>query len=97
MIYVNYLSMLNTAKIIIHKPILKQDVRLILKPINKLESINIFTLPTRIQDKDIVAMFKGVLSLMREKIKQEQTEKFLALKLKYDRLKYLYNKAKQSN
>ena len=89
--------MINTVKKLLHKPTLKQYTRLKLKHIQKLENINIYTMPTRIRDNDIIAMFKGVVSLMREKIKQEQTEKFLSLKLKYDRLKYLYNKARQSN
>ena len=94
---VNYLIMINTAKLIKLKPVLKQNCKLILKPLAKLENIHIFAMPSRIQDKDILAMFKGVLGLMREKIQQEQTEKFLKLKLKYDRLKYLYDKSKQSN
>lgn len=90
--------MINTAnKLTYLKPILKQNVRLVLKPLTKLENINIFAMPSRIQDADIISMFKGVMRLMREKIQQEQTEKFLTLKLKYDRLKYLYDKLKQSN
>ena len=84
-------------KLNIFKPILKQKCKLILKPLNRLENIHIFAMPTKIQDKDIMAMFKGVINLMREKIQQEQTEKFLKLKLKYDRLKYLYDKSKQLN
>lgn len=79
------------------KPILKQNFKLKLKPIKSLENINIFAMPSKIQDKDIVAMFKGVLNLMREKIQQEQTEKYLKLQLKYTRLKYLYNKLNHSN
>ena len=79
------------------KPILKQNILLKLKPILALNSVRIFTMPTRIQDNDITSMFKGLLSLLREKIQQEQTEKYLQLKLKYDRLKYLYLKSKQQN
>ena len=79
------------------KPIIKQYIHLNLKPLSKLENIKIFTMPTRIRDKDIIAMFKGVLNLMREQIRQEQTEKFLHLKLKYERLKYLYSKSKHNN
>ena len=71
-------------------PIVKQKILLKLKPMSKLESINIFTMPTIIKDADIKAMFNGLLSLLSEKIKQEQTEKYLRLKLKYRRLKQLY-------
>ena len=89
--------MINTAnKLNKINPILKQKIFVKLKRIAKLENIHIFALPTKIQDKDIMAMFKGVLGLMREKAQQEQTEKFLMLKLKYDRLKYLYNKLKSN-
>ncbi len=93
--FVNYLIMINTAKIITIKSILKQNIKLKLKPLKSLENINIFSMPPCIQDQDIVAMFKAIISLMREKINQEQTQKFLALKLKYDRLKYLYNKSRK--
>lgn len=87
--------MINSVhKLIKFKPILKQNYRLKLKPIKSLENINIFAMPSKIQDKDIIAMFKGVLNLMREKVQQEQTEKYLKLQLKYSRLKYLYNKLK---
>ena len=78
------------------KPILKQHTKTRLKPLNKIEHINICTLPTKINDKDIMAMFNGIIRLVREKINQEQTEKFLKLKLKYDQLKYLYNKHKNN-
>ena len=64
---------------------------------NKLEFINIFAIPSRINEHDIHSMFNGLISLIREKIQQEQTEKYLRLKLKYDRLKYLYNKSKKCN
>ena len=80
-----------------YTPILKQNIFLQLKPLSKLESIKIFAMPTKIQDKDIVAMFKGLLALMREKNQQEQTEKYLNLKLKYNRLEYLYKKSKRAN
>ena len=87
--------MINSITILKIKPLLKQKLSLHLKPLKKLENVHIFAMPTKIQDKDIIAMFKGVMSLMREKIQQEQTEKFLKLKLKYDHLKHLYNKSKQ--
>ena len=94
----NHLIMINTAnKLNLYKRTLKQKCNLKLKPLKALETVHIFAMPTKIQDKDITAMFKGVLNLMREKIQQEQTEKFLTLKLKYDRLKYLYDKARQGN
>ena len=90
--------MINTAKKLkIIKPILKQTFKLRLKALPSLENIKIFAIPTRIKDSDILAMFKGVISLIREKIQQEQTERFLNLKLKYDRLKYLYDRNKQAN
>ena len=75
-------------------PILKQNLRLKLKPLSSLNSINIFALPSRVQDKDILAMFKGLLRLMQQKAHQDQAEKYLNLELKYNRLKYLYNKSK---
>ena len=77
---------------IITKPILKQNIKFVLKPLNALKTVHIFALPSRIQDNDIVAMFKGLLKLMQEKVQQEQTEKYLKLKLQYSRLKYLYDK-----
>ena len=92
---VNDCTMINTLPLTKFKPTVKQYIKLQLKPLAKLETISIFAMPSRINDKDIIAMFKGVLNLMREQIKQEQTEKFLQLKLKYDRLKYLYNKSKK--
>lgn len=76
----------------LHKSIIKQKIYLKLKPLSRLESINIFTMPTKIQDRDITAMFNGLLALLSEKIKQEQTEKYLRLKLKYDRLNNLYHR-----
>ncbi|MBQ7880549.1 MAG: hypothetical protein IJ358_01740 [Clostridia bacterium] len=88
--------MINTAKIIKFKPILKQNYKLTLKPLSRLENINIFAMPSKIKDKDIIAMFKGLLSLVKEKAQQEQTEKYLKLKLKYNRLKYLYDKARHA-
>ena len=77
-------------------PILKQKISVHLKPLNSLNSITIYSIPTRIKDRDIIAMFNGVSQLLREKIKQEYNEKYLNLKLKYDRLKYLYDKLKRS-
>ena len=82
---------------IIYHPILKQPINAKLIPLSKLESIKIFAMPTKIKDKDIIAMFKGLLALMREKNQQEQTEKYLNLKLKYNRLQYLYKKSKKAN
>ncbi|MBQ7798592.1 MAG: hypothetical protein IJ371_05665 [Clostridia bacterium] len=79
------------------KALLKQNLKLKLKPLTNLTSIKIFAMPTRIKDRDIQAMFNGLLTLLREKIQQEQSEKYLRLKLKYARLKYVYNKLKQSN
>ena len=87
--------MINAIKLTTIKPILKQNIKLTLKPLHNIESVNIFTMPSKIQDKDIIAMFKGVMGLMREKLQQEQTEKYLKLKLKYSRLKYLYDKLKR--
>ncbi len=77
---------------IIAKPILKQNIKFALRPLNELKTVDIFALPSRIQDNDIFAMFKGLLKLMQEKVQQEQTEKYLKLKLQYSRLKYLYDK-----
>ena len=74
----------------LHTPIIKQKILIKLKALSKLEGINIFAMPTRIKDGDIKAMFNGLLALLSEKIKQEQTEKYLRLKLKYNRLKQLY-------
>lgn len=74
----------------LHTPIIKQKTIFKLKPLSTLEEINIFALPSRIKDGDIKAMFNGLLALLGEKIKQEQTEKYLRLKLKYNRLKQLY-------
>ena len=74
----------------LHTSIIKQKALLKLKALSRLENINIFAMPTRIQDGDIKAMFNGLLALLSEKIKQEQTAKYLQLKLKYDRLKQLY-------
>ena len=76
------------------KPVLKQHTPIKLKPLSALEHVKIFAIPSRIQDKDITSLFKGLLTLLREKVQQEQTEKYLLLKLKYDRLNYLYQKSK---
>lgn len=51
-------------------------------------------MPSKITNNDILAMFKGLLNLMREKLQQEQTAKYLDMKLKYNRLKYIYEKSK---
>ena len=96
-ILVNHLIMINVANKIQFKPILKQSYKLNLKPISKLENITIFTMPTKIKDKDILSMFKGLVMLLEEKAQQEQSEKYLNLKLKYNRLKYLYNKSRKVN
>lgn len=77
------------------KAILKQNYILKLKPMAKLENIDIFCMPSKISNNDIMAMFKGLLNLMREKLQQEQTSKYLSMKLKYNRLKYIHQKAKQ--
>ena len=76
------------------KPVIKRPQALTLKPLYKLESVKIFAMPTRIKDRDISAMFNGLLALLKEKVQQEQTEKYLQLKLKYTRLQKLYNRAK---
>ena len=76
----------------LHTSIIKQRILFKLKPLSQLEDINIFAMPTRIKDGDIKAMFNGLLALLGEKIKQEQTEKYLRLKLKYNRLKQLYHR-----
>lgn len=90
---VNYLSMINLAKNkILPNPILKQNIKFNLKALDSIESIKIFTMPSKIKDRDIMAMFNGLLTLLREKVQQEQSEKYLRLKLKYDRLKLLYYK-----
>ena len=73
---------------------LKQCLQLKLSKIKRLESVDIFSMPSKINDKDISSMFNGLLRLLKEKIQQEQCEKYLRLKLKYSRLKYLYNKLK---
>ena len=73
-------------------PIIKQNMNLKLKPVNRLQHIDIFAMPSRIKDDDIIAMFKGIMRLMKEKIEQQYTEKYLKLKLQYSRLKYLYDK-----
>lgn len=86
--------MINLATNPHFKSLIKQKISIKLKPLHSLENINIFAMPPKIKDKDIIAMFNGVLALMREKIQQEQTEKYLKLKLKYTRLKYLYDKIK---
>ncbi|MBQ3502194.1 MAG: hypothetical protein IJA72_00825, partial [Clostridia bacterium] len=72
--------MINTVEVLnTYKPILKQYTNVKLKAISSISSVNIFTIPSRIQDKDISSMFKGLLALLREKIQQEQSEKYLNL------------------
>ena len=75
-------------------PVLKQNIKLHIKSVNKLEPVKIFSMPSKIKDSDINAMFNGLLNLIKEKFKQDECEKYLNLKLKYERLKYLYNKLK---
>ena len=89
------INLANTQPIL--TPKLKQRLQVKLKAINRIESINIFTMPTKIKDRDISAMFNGLLALLREKVQQEQSEKYLRLKLKYERLKYLYSKKCNTN
>lgn len=87
--------MINLAIKNSYMPILKQSTFSIkLKALKDLEYVRIFALPSKIKDRDIYAMFNGLIALLKEKIQQEQTEKYLQLKLKYNRLKQLYNKIK---
>ena len=51
-------------------------------------------MPSRISDKDILSMFNGLLALLREKVEHDQMQKLLNLKMKYSRLKALYNKSR---
>lgn len=76
------------------KSIIKQGYELHLKPLKQMEKLDIFCMPSRITNNDILAMFKGLLNLMREKLQQEQTARYLDMKLKYNRLKYIHQKAK---
>ena len=92
---VNNCIMINILKKQSVLPILKQNIRLHLKGANLLEPIKIFAMPSTIKDRDIMAMFNGLLRLVKEKAQQEQCEKYLNLKLKYERLKYLYDKIKK--
>lgn len=77
------------------KAIIKQAYIVKLKPISGLHNVDIFCMPSKISNNDILAMFKGLLNLMREQLQQEQTAKYLAMKLKYNRLKYIHQKSKQ--
>ena len=88
----NHLSMINLALKSTFNPILKQPQRLKLTKLNRLERVNIFAMPSRINNNDITSMFKGLLGLVKEQSRQEQSEKYLQLKLQYARLQYLYNK-----
>ena len=73
----------------------KQKVyNLSIKPIHKLQNINIFSMPSRISDKDVLAMFNGLLALIRKKNEQDHLQEFLTLKLKYSKLKTLYDKSR---
>ncbi|MFQ6724199.1 MAG: hypothetical protein ACLRFE_02570 [Clostridia bacterium] len=76
------------------KPTIKKPQKVALKPLDKFESIKIFAIPSRINDKDIRSMFNGLIRLIEEKARQEQTEKYLRLKLEYSRLKTLYTNLK---
>ena len=67
----------------VDRPILKQNIKLKLKPAAAIESVRIFSMPCKIKDTDINAMFSGLIRLVREKASQEQNEKYLQLKLKY--------------
>lgn len=97
-IIVNYLYMINliniTPKHQYKKAVLKQSLFFKLKSLHKLENIKILSMPSKIKDKDILALFNGVISLVKEKVAQEQTQKLITLKLKYNKIKYLYNKLK---
>jgi len=77
-----------------NKPMLKHPIAIRLKSLPRLESINIFTMPSRIKDRDINAMFNGLIALIKEKVQQEQSERYLRLQLKYNRLQQLYTKTK---
>lgn len=77
------------------KAIIKQYYIVKLKPVSKLRNVDIFCMPSKITNNDIMAMFKGLLNLMREKLEQEQTAKYLAMKLKYNRLKFIHQKSKR--
>lgn len=79
------------------KAIIKQGYDIKLKSVDRLENVDIFCMPSKITNNDIMAMFKGLLNLMREKLQQEQTSKYLAMKLKYNRLKYIHQKSKRAS
>lgn len=77
----------------IYQPTIKQSIsNLTCKSLHTLNNVTIFAIPTRINDKDILSMFKGLLSLISEKSHQQQTAKYLTLKLKYEHLYRLYRK-----
>ena len=88
--------MLNIKSLKIKQSILKQNLNVKLVPLKQLKNINIFLLPSKIKNSDINAMFGGVLSLFKQKIIQEQNEKYIRLKLQYQHLKNLYLKLKSS-
>ena len=76
-------------------PIIKQAQSIKLSRVSRLESVNIFSIPNQIKNDDINAMFNGLLRLIKDTCQQEQSEKYLRLKLQYSRLQYLYNKLKK--
>ena len=84
--------MINLAVKELYKSIIKQPINVKLSKTHHLKRINIFAVPTRIKNNDINAMFNGLLKLVMESCRQEQSEKYLQLKLQYSRLQYLYNK-----
>ena len=74
---------------------IKQKIyNLNIKPIHNLQNVNIFAMPSKISNQDILAMFNGLMALMREKNEQDQMQKFLNLKMRYSRLKTLYDKSR---
>lgn len=87
--------MINVAKVQYLNPILKNKQTLKLKALTKLENVHIISMPSKIKTPDITAMFNGLLSLVNEKARQEQMERYLRLKLKYNRLLSMYNKIKR--
>lgn len=90
----NYLIMMNLAINKHFNPVIKQRLDIKLKGLASLNHIHIFAMPTRIKNNDINAMFNGLMGLIKEKVAQEYSEKYLQLKLQYSRLQYLYNKLK---
>ena len=87
--------MINLALTSHFTPIIKQPQHLKLRSLSRLDSVNIFSMPNRIKNSDITAMFNGLLQLVKENSRQEQNEKYLQLKLRCSRLQYLYNKLRK--